>query len=721
MENGKTAIVILGGGYGGLAAAKVLEKRYGRRRDITLTLIDRHPFHTLMTELHEVAGHRVEPDSVRVPYSKVFGASGVKVQLDTITAVDFDKKELHSESRSYSYDYLILGSGAEPEFFGINGIKENSFTLWAFDDAMKIRAHIDDVFEKALAEPNRIKRQRMLTFVVAGAGFTGIEMTGELLEWRDSMCTKWLLAKNEVKIIVVEALDTILPMLEEDLREKVDFYLKRHGVEILVNTPIVGAEPGLVRLKDGSALETNTFIWTAGVRGSCFADSLDLAKGPFGRDTNPGEEGKPRRNRPGRLLATDEIRSVDHPEVFPVGDNLWFIENEKPLPQIVETAVQTGKTAACNIIADIEKTPPQKFKSNFHGFMVSVGGKYAVSNAMGIRLSGFFAMAMKHLVNLHYLIGVAGFNQCWEYLKHEFLNNQTGRTFVRGFGSYRTRGYWLLPLRLWLGLMWFFEGINKIGEGWFSWKSGSKSGWMFSPGVRQAGVSAVAADVVGAASESAEAGSPAVSGSADALAALAASGGGAAAENGADALAALAASGGGAVAESGADALAALAASGGVAADAVSAASETAGDAVVAAGDTVFHAVWDLTKPILRMDGPVATWFRTTFMDNMAAYIPFQFFQLMVVLAEMCIGLAMIGGLFTWWAAAASLVMCLIFTLSGMFAWNQVWFFFAGFLLLGGAGRAFGLDCWVVPVFKKWWNGTRFARRRHWYLDGPSK
>ncbi len=108
-------------------------------------------------------------------------------------------------------------------------------------------------------------------------------------------------------------------------------------------------------------------------------------------------------------------------------------------------------------------------------------------------------------------------------------------------------------------------------------------------------------------------------------------------------------------------------------------------------------------------------------MDGMAAYIPFQAFQVMIVLVEIGIGLAMIGGLFTWWAAAVSIVMCLVFTISGLFRWDQVWFIFAGFLLLGGAGRAFGLDCWVVPFFKKWWNGTRFARKRYWYLDNPSK
>jgi NADH dehydrogenase len=131
--------------------------------------------------------------------------------------------------------------------------------------------------------------------------------------------------------------------------------------------------------------------------------------------------------------------------------------------------------------------------------------------------------------------------------------------------------------------------------------------------------------------------------------------------------------------------------------------------------------VGDFTSPILDLNGPLAAWVRTTFMDGMMAHIPFQSFQLMIVLTEIGIGLAMMGGLFTWWAAAVSIVMCIVFTLSGLFRWNQVWFIFAGFLMLGGAGRAFGLDCWVVPLFKKWWNGTRFARRRHWYLDGPAK
>jgi NADH dehydrogenase len=222
MAEKNTRILILGGGYGGIEAAKKLAKRYKKRDDVSITLIDKNPYHTLMTELHEVAAHRVEPDSVRVPFAKVFGASKVKVVLDKITGIDFAAKKAVSATATYEYDYLVIGAGAEPEFFGVPGIKENSFTLWSFADAMKIRHHIEDTFEKAVAEKDQAKRARMLTFVVAGAGFTGIELAGELIEWRDSMCAKWLVDPAEVKVMVVEALPNILPILEEDPRAKVE-------------------------------------------------------------------------------------------------------------------------------------------------------------------------------------------------------------------------------------------------------------------------------------------------------------------------------------------------------------------------------------------------------------------------------------------------------------------------------------------------------------------
>ena len=167
-------ILIIGGGYGGVRAGKLLDKHFRRRDDIEITLVDKQPFHSLMTELHEVAGWRTDPDSVRVSFRKIFGARQVRTVVDLIERVDFAGRKAYSAQNRYPFDYIIIGSGAEPEFFGVPGVQENSLSLWSFDDALRLRNHLEYVFEKAAAEPDRDRRKRLLTFVVAGAGFTGI-------------------------------------------------------------------------------------------------------------------------------------------------------------------------------------------------------------------------------------------------------------------------------------------------------------------------------------------------------------------------------------------------------------------------------------------------------------------------------------------------------------------------------------------------------------------
>ncbi len=660
-------ILILGGGYGGVWAGKILEKHFRKNPDVQITIVDRKPFHTLMTELHEVAGWRTEPESVQVSFKKIFGAKRIDVVLDDIQTVDFKARHAVGKARTYDFDYIVVGAGAEPEYFNIPGVKENSFSLWSFDDAMRLRHHVEDIFSRAAEELDPIKRKRMLTFVVAGAGFTGIELIGELLEYRDTMCRKHFINRDETRVINIEALPSILPILEEPLRVKAERYLQKSGCEIMLNASITGAEPGKVLLKDGAVVETETFVWTCGVKGSSFAAGLELTKGERGR---------------GRLQVDAEMKSVDYPYAYVVGDNSFFLENGKPVPQIVEGAHQTAEVAAKNIIASIEGASERHtFKSNFHGFMVSIGGRYGVANAGGMKTQGFMAMAMKHMINMWYLLNIAGINQVWEYAKHEFLDIQNRRSFIGGFATWKVRGYWPLLLRMWLGLVWVMEGVNKIGEGWFAWDAGSKSGWMFSPGVQQAGIKA-----------------------AEAVSAASATGDWAAAAPDAAATAATTAASG--------------------AAEAVSAASDAVGTAAATVVDTTtraFAKVWDLTKPIFDPNGGISTWFRKTFMDGIFAYLPYQGFQTMIVVMELGIGLALFGGFFTWWAAVASIGMCLVFTLSGMFAWDQLWFVFAAILMLGGAGRSFGMDYWSVPFFKRWWNGTKFARKWHFYADDPTK
>lgn len=590
-------IVILGTGYAGVHAAKLLNKKYKNNTNVEITLIGKNPYHTLMTELHEVAGGRVEADSVQISLKRIFSGRRVNVVLDEITAIDFEKKTLASETAKYDFDYLVLGTGSEPAFFGVPGVKENGFTVWSLEDALRIREHIETMFRKAQKERNAEKRKSMLTFVVAGAGFTGIETVGELLEWKEKLCRNYDIDRNEVSLYVVEALDKILPILNDNLIAKSQRYLTKHGVEILTLSPIVNVEKDYITLKSGKEIKTNTLIWTCGVQASKFASSLGL-----------------KTSRAGRIQTNEFMQSVDYSNVYVVGDNSYLEEDGKGLPQIVETAVQTAETAVSNIISDLENKEKKAHKSNYHGLMVSIGSRYAVASLMGVSMSGWLAMAMKHLVNLHYLFGVAGFNAIWAYIAHEFLDIKEKRSILGGHASKRSHTFWLAILRIYVGIMWFTEAYAKIQEGW----------------LKEIKIPMFMADAASSAS---------------------------------------------------------------LAEGATAAPAAVTAPPILSAPPAFFSSFMGLLKPLGMQ------------------------FQIMVVVAELCIGLALIAGLFTFLASAASVFFCLNFILSAMFGWDKVWFIFAGIACMGGAGRALGLDYYVMPWLKRWWNRTGIARKTYLFVE----
>ncbi len=605
---GKTTkqIVIIGGGYGGVHAARLLSKAARNGMDISVLLVDRRPYHTLMTELHEVAGNRVEAESVQIDLREVFCASGVRVETEEIKSIDFKGQKLQAESESYSYDYLIIDTGAEPAFFGTPGVKENGFTLWSFEDAIRIREHVKNMFDKARTEKDQSRRRAMLTFIVAGAGFTGIETMGEILEWRKELCREYEIDSREVNLMVVEAMGSILPILNERLIKKSERYMKRHDVEIITSAPITEVKKESIILKDGREIPTRTLIWTCGVQGSDFAAKTELTHG--GR---------------GRIQVNEYMQSVDYQNVFAVGDNAFYEEpdgkgGKKPIPQIVEAALQTAETAVHNILASIDKRDKKPFKSNYHGFMVSIGGRYAVANIGGRSMDGFFAMALKHLVNIHYQYGVGGFARIWDYIMHEFIYVREGRSILGGHLSARTPILWLAILRVYLGVIWLIEGVKKINEGWLD------------PGKNFIAAMPRPEDV------------PLES------------------------------------------------------TDAVTNATQV----------TQYY-----PEPLLKEPPEVFQWFMKTFIEP-NAYL----FQVLIVLTEAAIGLALIAGLFTILASLGSIFLCLNFILSAMAGSEIFWYIFAGIAMFGGAGRAFGLDYYVIPWIKHRWKRTAFARRTHLYV-----
>nr|WP_304358242.1 FAD-dependent oxidoreductase [Clostridium paraputrificum] len=612
----KKNILILGAGYGGVHVAKKLAKKYKKNNNVEITLIDKNPFHTLMTELHEVAGGRVHPESVQIELSKIFARTKVNVVTDLIEKVDTDNKTVKTTNGNYTYDYLVVGTGSEPAFFGVPGVKENGFTLWSFEDAMKIRHHVQKMFKLAAKERNEAKRREMLTFVVAGSGFTGIEMAGELLEWKTRLAKEHNVDENEVRLMVVEAMGTILNMLDRKQADKAEKYMVKKGMTILKNSPIVEVAPNKIVLNSGEEIETNTLIWTCGIQAN------EEVK-EYGLETA----------RAGRLATNEFMQAVNKEEVFVVGDLNYYEEEGKGTPQIVEAAIQTGDVIAKNIIALMDKKKDlTKFKSNYHGFMVSIGGKYCVANLAGIKLAGFFAMIMKHLVNLHYLWGVNNVNACYHYLQHEFFSMEDNRCIMRGHLSSKSNRLWLVPLRLYIGVLWLLEGLKKfVGEG--TWENhGIKA--LFN------------GNMVG-------------------------------------------------------------------------------GDSWLKAGNIKMPFTWLQTAADsgASASGEATTEFATPILEKMPKFyeaimqifIPNPeiavWFQRIVVITEIGIGLCLIAGLFTFLASGASAFMVCNFVLSAMAGWDILWFFFGSIALMGGAGRTFGLDYYVMPWINKiagnWWLGKR--------------
>ncbi|MCP5456062.1 MAG: FAD-dependent oxidoreductase [Thermotogae bacterium] len=202
----KKKIVLLGAGYGGVLTAKKLAKKFKKDENVSITLIDKNPYHTMLTELHEVAAARVPENAVRIELEKIFAGRKVNLVMDHINDIDFDKNVLNGDNGKYDYDYLVLGTGSKPAFFGCKGAKENSLTLWSFEDAVKIKHHITDSFIKASSEKDAEKRKKLLTFITIGCGFTGVEMAGELGEWVKRLCEDYAIDRKDVKLYIVDLL-----------------------------------------------------------------------------------------------------------------------------------------------------------------------------------------------------------------------------------------------------------------------------------------------------------------------------------------------------------------------------------------------------------------------------------------------------------------------------------------------------------------------------------
>lgn len=454
--NEQKNIVVLGAGYGGILTAKKLARKLKKNDSVKVTVIDKNTYHTMLTELHEVAANRVPEEAIRIDLDKALYGRNIDIVLDEIQDIDFKNKSLKGLKDTYNYDYLVMGTGSKPTFFGCKGAEEHALTLWSYEDALKIKFRILDAFQKASVAKTPEERKHLLTFVVIGCGFTGIEMIGELAEWKDELCLDFNIPIEEVNLLVVDMLPKVLPMFEDKLIQKTEKRLNKLGVEVLTNSSIIEVKADGLVIKDKDPINCATTIWAAGVEGSDLMGKLSDDKIT-----------KLARNR----IQTDEhLRSVEHKDVFIVGDNIFYIAEgeDRPVPQMVENAEHSARLVAHNVAATINEKELDSYKPEFHGAMVCIGGRYGVAQIetknKKFVFAGFIAMFIKHFVNMIYFFDVLGFNKMWNYMIHEIFHVRNRRSFLGGHFSKRSSNFWMVPLRLFVGGKWLLEGVAKLGK-----------------------------------------------------------------------------------------------------------------------------------------------------------------------------------------------------------------------------------------------------------------
>jgi NADH dehydrogenase len=386
MQDKKEHVVIIGGGFGGIAVAKKL-----RKSSFQITLIDKSNHHLFQPLLYQVATAALSPGDIAAPIRAVLGEnSGVKVIMGKVEKVKPDNKTviLH-DGRTITYDRLVMAPGAQYNYFGNEDWEQHAPGLKSVSDALNIRERILLSLEEAEQLEDPALREPYLTYVIIGGGPTGVEMAGAIAEIakRQMMRDFQNISENETRVFLVEAGPKILAGYSDELSEKARLMLEDMGVRVLLNTPVTDIEKNRIHFKEGS-VETPNIIWAAGVSASPLMNTLGVAQ-----------------NKAGRVKVTKDLRVPEYPEIYVVGDAA-YLEDEKgnPLPALAPVALQQGKFVGDQILSAKKASESAAFSYKDKGMMATIGRAKAVADVHGWKLSGFSAWFMWSFVHILFLI-----------------------------------------------------------------------------------------------------------------------------------------------------------------------------------------------------------------------------------------------------------------------------------------------------------------------------
>jgi NADH dehydrogenase len=381
-------VVIVGGGFGGLACARALD---GSAADVLL--LDRHNYHLFTPLLYQVSTALLDPSDIAYPLRRAFRRSrNVRFRQELVSGIDFDRKVLTTaDGDEIAYDALVLGTGSANNYFGAPQLAEHTIGMKTLAEAMRLRNHVLSCLERAAQTPSPEGRAAWLTFVVAGGGPTGVEYAGALAELLQLVLgTDYPeLHRSDSRIVLVEGLDRLLGAFHPKLGRYAEETLRSLGVDVRTGTLVDKADDRSVILSNGDAIPTRTVVWSAGVR-----------------PADPAGEGEAR-SRSRRLEVDPYLRVRGRPDVFAIGDAASVSADGGELPMLSPPAMQAGRYVAKTIRARIrgDHDVRRPFRYVDKGTMATIGRHAAVADLRGLKLRGFLGWLAWLFVHIYYLIG----------------------------------------------------------------------------------------------------------------------------------------------------------------------------------------------------------------------------------------------------------------------------------------------------------------------------
>ncbi|MDB5059843.1 MAG: FAD-dependent pyridine nucleotide-disulfide oxidoreductase [Chloroflexi bacterium] len=386
-------VVILGAGYAGLRCAQTLDKYLGEPDATEIVLIDRYSYHQIITELPVAAGGRLGSGDVAVPLADLLKKSKVRFEQAEIQTIDLQGKRVITTRGDVAFGVLVIAVGSVTAFYGVPGLVEHALTLKSVEDAEVINARVRQSMEAAVHESDPAARAAMLSFLIGGAGLTGVELAGELAEFLPTLAGELDLPPTAARVTLIEAAPSVLPSMPPRLQAKGAGILTELGIRLVLGSKVIEADSEGVRLASGDRLVGRTLVWSGGI----------MAPPILAQSGIPTV-------RNGQIPVDRFLRVSGFPDVYVVGDSARIQDESghgivEPTAQV---AVKQAEAAAYNIVAGWERWKPRPYSPSDKGQAISLGSSSGVGSIFHVSLAGRKVIALKRLIEEGYRYSVTG-------------------------------------------------------------------------------------------------------------------------------------------------------------------------------------------------------------------------------------------------------------------------------------------------------------------------